>query len=209
VPHTTDSDEEVDFKVQETIDFGRLFLRRMPYNLRPRALGVVHGRTPDQIRRCVEAYAEMGIRYVGFGSFGTSGPSGSVNLVSKDSLGLLRLTHTLACEYGLRLHVFGIGSPGPLIRIVRAGITPSSFDSAGWWKAAGFGKVFFPEGRQLHVTRVDSWVSTRQGIEQEKERRDHKCPFCTSVTELRHSRIARVMHNLNAMLDTVERVHQW
>jgi len=110
VPYTTDSDEEVEFKVQETIDFGQLFLRKMPDNLRSRTLGVVHGRTPDQIRRCVEAYAEMGVCYVGFGSFGTSGPSGAVNLVSRQSLSLLHLTQSLAREYDLKLHIFGIGA---------------------------------------------------------------------------------------------------
>ncbi len=206
VPHTADSNEEVEFKVQETIDFGRLFWRRLPDNLRPRALGVVHGRMPDQIRRCIEAYAEMGVRYVGFGSFGTSGPSGAVNLVSQQSLSLLRLTQALAREHDLRLHVFGIGSPGPLIRIVRAGITLSSFDSAGWWKAGAFGNVFFPKGQQLHITAMATWETTAQGILQAKEQSQHECKFCADTEQLRRSRIARIMHNLSALLDTLELV---
>lgn len=206
VPHTTDSDEEVEFKVQETIDFARLFLRRMPDDLKPRALGVTHGHTPDQIRRCIEAYAEMGIRYVGFGSFGTSGPNSAVNLVSQQSLNLLRLAQTLAREYDLRLHAFGIGSPGPLIRLVHAGILLSSFDSAGWWKAGAFGNVFFPKGQQLHITAMATWETTTQGILQAKKQSHHECEFCADIGQLRRSRIARIMHNLSALLDTLELV---
>jgi queuine/archaeosine tRNA-ribosyltransferase len=203
VPGSTDSDEEVEFKVQETIDFARLFLHRLP-DLKPRALGVVHGRTPDQIRRCVEAYARMGIRYVGFGSFGTSGPNGAVNLVSSRSLSLLCLAQTIAREYDLRLHIFGIGSPGYLVRLADAGITPSSFDSAGWWKAGAFGNIFFPEGPQLHITAMPTWETTTQGVLRAKKQSHHQCAFCAKVEELRRSRMARIMHNLSALMDTLE-----
>ncbi|MGQ9631038.1 MAG: GNAT family N-acetyltransferase [bacterium] len=206
VPRSTDSDREVDFKVQETLDFTRLFLHNMPDGFAEKAIGVVHGRTEEQIRRCVEAYDGMGVRYLGFGSFGTSGPNGAVNMVSQKSLRLLRLVQTLAEERGGELHIFGIGSPSHLIRLADAGITPTSFDSAGWWKAGGFGKVFFPAGRQLHITRVDGHNATQRGIEREKQRSQHDCPFCADVSQLRRRRIMRVMHNLAAMLDTTERV---
>jgi len=206
VPHSTDSDREVEFKVRESIDFARLFLRMMPEGFKEKAIGVVHGRTEEQVRRCVKAYAEMGVRYIGFGSFGTSGPSGAVNLVSKRSLQLLSLVQTLARECGLRLHIFGIGSPSHLIRLASAGIVPTSFDSAGWWKAGGFGKVFFPVGRQLHITRIDGYKATQRSIEREKQRTKHGCPFCENVSRLRRCRVLRVMHNLVVMLETVERI---
>lgn len=206
VPCSSDSDREVDFKVRETIDFARLFLRMMPSNFAAKAIGVVHGRTGDHVRFCVKAYADMGIRYIGFGSFGTSGPNGTVNMLSQKSLRLLKLVQTLACEYGLRLHIFGIGSPSHLIRLQQSAIVPDSFDSAGWWKAGGFGKVFFPGGRQLHITRLDGHNVTQRGIEREKQRTNHDCPFCADVSQLRRQRIMRVMHNLMAMLETVGRI---
>jgi len=106
VLRSTDSDREVEFKVRESIDFARLFVRMMPDDFVAKAVGVVHGRTEDQVRRCIEAYAEMGIRYIGFGSFGTSGPNGTINLVSQRSLKLLRLVQAIAHEVGLRLHLF-------------------------------------------------------------------------------------------------------
>ena len=206
VLRSTDSDREVEFKVRESIDFARLFVRMMPDDFVAKAVGVVHGRTEDQVRRCIEAYAEMGIRYIGFGSFGTSGPNGTINLVSQRSLKLLRLVQAIAHEVGLRLHIFGIGSPGQLMYLAKANIIPTSFDSAGWWKAGGFGKVFFPSGRQIHITRVKSYAATLSGIQREKYRTQHACFFCRDTSELRRSRMMRVMHNLSCMLDTVERI---
>lgn len=206
VPRSTDTDREVEFKVRETLDFARLFVRMMPDGFATKAIGVVHGRTEEQVRRCVEAYASMGVHYLGFGSFGTSGPNGTVNMVSQKSLRLLRLVQTLAREHGLRLHIFGIGSPSHLIRLQQGGIIPDSLDSAGWWKAGGFGKIFFPAGRQLHITRLGGPNATQRGIEREKQQAKHECPFCADISQLRRQRIMRVMHNLVAMLETVERV---
>lgn len=206
VPCSSDSDAEVEFKVRESIDFARLFLRRMSDEFKKKAVGVVHGRTIEQVRWCVEAYANMGVGYLGFGSFGTSGPNGAVNLISQRSLNLLRFVQSLAYEHGLHLHIFGIGSPSHLIRIVDASITPTSFDSAGWWKAAGFGNIFFPSGRQLHITAMPNYKSTLAGIEQEKRRSGHECAFCSNPKLLRRDRMKRIMHNLTAMIDTVEQM---
>jgi len=206
VPRSTDSDREVEFKVRETIDFARLFVRMMPEDFVAKAVGVVHGRTEEQVRRCVEAYAEMGIRYVGFGSFGTSGPNGTINLVSQRSLKLLRLVQTLAHERSLRLHIFGIGNPSYLIRLAKAHIIPTSFDSAGWWKAGGFGNVFFPGGKQLHITAVRSTETTLSGLEYHKKRSGHECPFCSDLKLLRRRRMMRILHNLSVMLDTIEQL---
>jgi N-acetylglutamate synthase-like GNAT family acetyltransferase len=206
VPRSTDNDREVEFKVRESLDFARLFVRMMPDDFAAKAVGVVHGRTDEQIRRCVEAYADMGVRYLGFGSFGTSGPNGTVNLISQKSLRLLHLLQALSEEKGLQVHIFGIGSPSHLIRLADAGITPSSFDSAGWWKAGGFGNIFFPGGRQLHITAIPTVEATLAGVEQQKKRSGHECGFCSHLKLLRRSRTMRIMHNLTAMLDTVAQV---
>jgi N-acetylglutamate synthase-like GNAT family acetyltransferase len=204
VPRSTDSDREVEFKVRETIDFARLFVRMMPDEFAAKAVGVVHGRTKEHVRRCIEAYAAMGIRYIGFGSFGTSGPNGTINLISQRSLKLLRLVQTLAHERGLQVHIFGIGSPSHLIRLAKANIIPTSFDSAGWWKAGGFGNVFFPGGRQLHITAARSFETTLSGLERQRRRSGHKCPFCDDLRLLRRRRMKRILHNLVVMLDTIE-----
>jgi GNAT superfamily N-acetyltransferase len=206
VPSSSDSDREVEFKVRETIDFARLFIRMMPDDFVTKAVGVVHGRTDEQVRRCVEAYADMGLLYIGFGSFGTSGPNGNINLISQRTLKLLRLVQTLAEELGLRVHIFGIGSPSHLIRLAKANIIPTSFDSAGWWKAGAFGNVFFPGGRQLHVTAVRSFETTLPGLQCQRRRSGHKCPFCDDLKLLRRRRMNRILHNLAVMLDTIEQL---
>lgn len=204
VPRSDDSDEEVEFKVRETLDFGRLFLRMMPRDFSKKVIGVVHGRTEEQIHHCIKTYANLGVKYIGFGSFGTSGPNGTVNLVSRRSLELLSELQKLAIEHNMCLHIFGVGSPSQLIRIHKVGIMFDSFDSSSWWKAGGFGKIFFPTGSQLHVTRMKDYKSTTQEIEREKVRTHHECPFCADVSQLRKSRIARIMHNLVCVLDTLE-----
>lgn len=206
VPHSKDTDADVEAKVRDTIDFARLFVRMMGASFAERALGVVHGRSEEQMRRCIAAYAEMGLRYIGFGSFGTSGPNGTVNLVSRKSLRLLQVVQSLATEYGLYLHIFGIGSPSHLVRLSEAGIVPSSFDSAGWWKAGGFGNIFFPGGRQLHVTAISSPQTTLSGMAYQKARSNHDCPFCSDLKLLRRRRMMRVLHNLAAMIDTYESI---
>jgi N-acetylglutamate synthase-like GNAT family acetyltransferase len=206
VPRSTDSDKEVEFKVRESIDFARLFVRMMPSDFVAKAVGVVHGRTKEQVRRCVEAYADMGVRYLGFGSFGTSGPNGAINVISRRSLELLRLVQSLAQERGLHVHVFGIGSPSHLIRLAKVTITPTSFDSAGWWKAGGFGNIFFPGGQQLHITVAPTAETTLWGMERQKRRSEHECPFCSDLKLLRRSRMRRILHNLSVMLDTIEQL---
>jgi N-acetylglutamate synthase-like GNAT family acetyltransferase len=203
VPVSTDSDEEVEFKVRDTIDYAKLFLSEMPGEIREKAVGVIHGRRFDQVRRCVEAYTELGLKYVAFGSFSTSGPKGGVNLLSRDNISLLREVYLLILEKGLSLHILGIGNPTYLLRLKRNGIIPHSFDSSGWWKAGGYGWIFFPGGKQIHITRLRTPDSTPNGIAWEKRRSNHDCPFCSDLPALRHNRMSRILHNLSALIETI------
>ncbi len=206
VPSSTDTRQEVNIKVQETLDYARLFLARMPEGFVEKAIGVVHGRTEEQVRQCVEAYAQMGVRYLGFGSFGTSGPKGSVNMLSNGSIRLLQVLLTLARDLQLRVHVFGIGSPSSLLRLKKAKIFPTSFDSAGWWKAGAYGNIFFPGRAQIHLTALPSNPVTWALVEEEKARTGHHCPFCRDASLLHSSRHHRILHNLSVMLDITERI---
>jgi hypothetical protein len=54
VPISTDSDEVVEYKVRETLYHCSRFFDQMPSYVQKRALTPVHGRTPDQINRCIE-----------------------------------------------------------------------------------------------------------------------------------------------------------
>jgi hypothetical protein len=164
VPTSKDSDAEVERKIKETLTMGELFLNWLssasrPSSLAPcplspvpfveRVIGVVHGRTVKQIREGVRKWHELGVRYIAFGSFGTSGRDGSVNLLSQNSLKLLKALQDEALSFGMKFHIFGIGNPTYLVRLKNEGIEPTSFDSTGWWKAGGFGSILHRPRRTM------------------------------------------------------------
>jgi ribosomal protein S18 acetylase RimI-like enzyme/queuine/archaeosine tRNA-ribosyltransferase len=215
VPTSRDSDAEVERKIKETLTMGELFLNWLssvpcPSSLAPcplppvpfvkRVIGVVHGRTVKQIREGVRKWHELGVRYIAFGSFGTSGRDGSVNLLSQNSLKLLKALQDEALSLGMKFHIFGIGNPTYLVRLKNEGIEPTSFDSTGWWKAGGFGKVFLPLSQQFHITRKPLALSRFLNA---KAKNSHDCPFCLDSV-LTKSRWLRVLHNLVAFAEAVQ-----
>jgi len=221
VPTSRDSDAEVERKIKETLTMGELFLNWLssvpcpsppvprPSSLVPlveRVIGVVHGRTVKQIREGVRKWHELGVRYIAFGSFGTSGRDGSVNLLSQNSLKLLKALQDEALSLGMKFHIFGIGNPTYLVRLKNEGIEPTSFDSTGWWKAGGFGNLLFVGAPQLHFARYSAsmgMVSTSKAKDV-KAAVQHDCPFCSNLRALRESRWLRVLHNLVAFAEAVQ-----
>jgi hypothetical protein len=201
VPTSRDTDFEVRHKVKETLAMGELFLEWFQGTREPKQfVGVVHGRTVAQVIEAARKWHELGVDYIAFGSFGTSGRDGSVNMLSNRSLKLLKALSDETRANGQKLHIFGIGNPTYLLRFVECGITPTSFDSTGWWKAGGFGKVFFPKSQQWHITHF----SLSSLIRLETHRNGHSCPFCPDLSALKRSRWRRVLHNLVAFAETQE-----
>lgn len=200
VPTSQDADFEVEQKVKETLAMGELLMRHLERawgaNHEKQFIGVVHGRTVRQIVEAARKWHKLGVDYIAFGSFGTSGPNGSVNMLSERALKLLRTLVDEANSNGQKLHIFGIGNPTYLLRLAEQGIVPTSFDSVGWWKAGGFGKVFFPASQQWHITRK-SILSFKLSLD------GHTCPFCGDLKALRRLRWFRVLHNLVAFAETV------
>jgi ribosomal protein S18 acetylase RimI-like enzyme/queuine/archaeosine tRNA-ribosyltransferase len=224
VPTSRDSDAEVERKIKETLTMGELFLNWLssapclsppvprPSSLVPlveRVIGVVHGRTVKQIREGVRKWHELGVRYIAFGSFGTSGRDGSVNLLSQNSLKLLKALQDEALSLGMKFHIFGIGNPTYLVRLKNEGIEPTSFDSTGWWKAGGFGYVFAVDGEGTTSLRI--CLTRRITTSLEKAQRflrksAHVCPFCVEVKSLRRFRWHRILHNLVTFVDVAIRI---
>jgi len=141
VPKTRDTDAEVERKVKDTMIAGERFLKLLPRNGEP--IGVVHGRSVIQVIRGVRTWHSLGVRYVAFGSFETVGRNESVNYVSDRSAVVLRALVEEALSLGMRVHVFGIGSPISLTKVFIAAPLIESFDSASWRKSAAFHQVFF------------------------------------------------------------------
>jgi ribosomal protein S18 acetylase RimI-like enzyme len=202
VPRSSDSDREVAVKVEDTLRAGEEFLKRLPH-LRERFIGVVHARTVEQVRFAVRHWASLGITYVAFGSFGTSGPKGSINKVSKESEALLFALQDACAEFGLSFHLFGIGGPAHLQRLRTAGIVPTSLDSAGWWKAAGSSRVFLPNRPELSVSERSKGTAIRSASEWDEMRQaaGHECPFCRDFYALQQDRWHRMLHNLVVVME--------
>jgi ribosomal protein S18 acetylase RimI-like enzyme len=202
VPRSSDSDREVAVKVEDTLRAGEEFLKRLPH-LRERFIGVVHARTVEQVRFAVRHWASLGITYVAFGSFGTSGPKGSINKVSKESEMLLLSLQDACAEFGLSFHLFGIGSPAHLQRLRAAGIVPTSLDSAGWWKAAANSRVFLPDHPECSVSKQGKGKAIRSALEWDGLRQavGHDCPFCRDFYALQQDRWHRMLHNLVVVVE--------
>lgn len=203
VPISTDSDEVVKHKVSETLYHCQKFFDQMPAYIQERAIAPVHGRNVSQINHCIETYAKMGITRIGFGSWGTAGPSGSVNMLSRASLALFEVVNHLAREHSLEVHCFGVGGPNSLKRLKENRVVPHTLDSTSWWKAGAFGNIFFPNTSQIQITVRRGIETTKIGFEQLKKATKHSCFFCKDIEVLRTSRNHRIMHNLAAWLDAL------
>jgi ribosomal protein S18 acetylase RimI-like enzyme len=204
VPLTTDDDETVEYKVRDTLNYCQKLFEQMPPYARERAIAPVQGRNIDQINRCIETYAKLGIKRIGFGSWGTSGPNGSVNMLAKSSLALFNTVCNIAREDDIKVHCFGIGGPNSLKRLRNNNLIPDSLDSTTWWKAGGYGSIFFPNTSQIQVTVRRGFETTKVGLEKLKKSTNHSCYFCENIEMLRTSRNHRIMHNLASWLDTLE-----
>ena len=207
VPKSSDADFEVERKIDDTLRAGERFLKLLPKG--KQAIGVVHGRNLLQVLRCVRLWRSLGLSYLAFGSFGTSGPNGGINLVSKRSLSLLKAVSDETSSFGMRLHVFGISYPKVLRTLLDYGIKVSSLDSSGWWKAAAFNQVIFDETKPMRFVfystgRTKKYVLKVEDIEAEKLRTGHECPFCRDPMSL-SDMVNRALHNLIVTLDFIGR----
>src|SRR5690606_25614368 len=83
VPLSQDSPAVVAQKVRDTIDYSTHFFNEMPDELKSRAMPVVQGHTFEQVDACLTAYLKLGVRWIGFGSFGTTGAKNEVNVTTQ------------------------------------------------------------------------------------------------------------------------------
>lgn len=210
VPTSQDSLEEVQHKVEETAKFSRLFYLEMPDELKPKAMGVVQGHTMAQVELCLETYLNLGIKHIGFGSFGTIGKNSQVNVATDSAVTLAQHVARVAKIYNLAVHFFGLGAPALVAMIFGAGA--NSFDSSSWLKSAGFGQVFLPFTRAYNISHRNASSELQKGITLSDFRRlqdltEHRCPFCASVDDLQKYKLYRALHNLICIKETVDRIN--
>lgn len=204
VPTSNDDFETVNRKVNETITATKMFFAEMPHNIQENSMSVIQGHTFDQVNRCIKAYRSLGLRYFGFGSFGTSGANNSINITDKRSAENISHIARELDSGGVHLHTFGVSTPPVLYAFKRLGIF--SFDSMAWLRSAGYGKAFLPFVRAYNVSHRSTRNSalSEEEFEQIKIKTGHKCPFCERFNQLSKSRIYRALHNLVAVMDTVD-----
>jgi queuine/archaeosine tRNA-ribosyltransferase len=169
---------------------------------------VVQGHTRKQVQACVEAYMELGARIVGFGSFGTTGASNDINIVTSQSLELLTFLLDLGAKFEFRVHALGVGSPTILHTLHSMGIY--SFDSSCWLRTAGFGNVFMPFVKRRNITggrlreRAGQQPLTASEFQMLQQETGHTCFLCSSFEDLKKRRFYQILHNLTVMMDTVD-----
>jgi hypothetical protein len=210
VPTSRDKGHDVARKVDDTVRNGQLFFDELPDALRARAMPVVQGHTRPQVEQCLAAYIELGVRHIGFGSFGTGGKGSEVNVTTQQSVKLARHVIDVAHKHGMKVHLFGIGRPA-LVGMLK-GIGADSFDSTAWLRAAGFGTVFLPFMRGYNITyrningKVDVGI-TFDEFRQLAELTRHRCPYCASLELLYEKKLYRAAHNLIVMAECVATVN--
>ena len=207
VPTSQDNPETVNHKVQNTITFSTLFFQEMPDELKERAMPVVQGHTLRQIDSCLEAYINMGIKQIGFGSFGTAGKNSEINVTTSNAVDIAQYVIHVAHAHSMKVHLFGIGRPALIAMI--GGIGADSFDSSSWLKAAGFGQVFLPFMRGYNVTYNANISELEQSITYKQFQEwvvltTHKCDLCSSFINLQSKKMHRAVHNLIAVAETTD-----
>lgn len=211
VPLSQDNGETVAQKVRDTIDYSTHFFHEMPDQLKPRAMPVVQGHTYEHIDACLTAYLKLGVKWIGFGSFGTMGSNNEINVATQGAVKLAKYVIEVAHSYGVKVHLFGLGTPA-LVAMLK-GIKADSFDSATWLKSAGFGQVFLPFMRAYNISHRNTVSELQRGItfQQFNEWRKltkHNCALCKSLPQMQKSKMYRAAHNLVVMAETVDTVNQ-
>jgi ribosomal protein S18 acetylase RimI-like enzyme len=206
VPTSKNSPAEVEERVRVTAAEGAKFQKRLPNTIQSRTLGVLQGHDPHHLRLCMDNYAAVGVRRLGFGSFDTGGASGEINLLTREATLRLDAVRELIggandagrSDANVGLHLFGVGSPNLVARF--AGYGTSSFDSSGWMRTAGYGNVYLPFHGRRNVTHGASAVTCGPGLSAREfytlsEQTGHDCPFCADYRRLQANRYVRMWHN--------------
>jgi hypothetical protein len=207
VPTTKDNEETVWRKVKDTAEFSRLFYLELPSNLKEKAMPVVQGHSINQIDFCLRIYLELGVKHLGFGSFGTFGKNSEVNLATNSAIQNAIYVANIAKKHNIKTHFFGLGAPALVAMIYSAGA--NSFDSSSWIKAAGFGQIFLPFMRSYNISHRNGRSELQKGITIQKfqdlrKLTGHSCPFCCDIDKLQEQKLYRTLHNLLVIQETVD-----
>ena len=137
---SSDSLARIEEKVRETVEDSLCFFNDLSTRVQERSMPVVHAKGQEHLDYCLEHYE--GFRRVGFGAFSTSGPSQSTNRLEINTLMLLEKMVRMLELNDAKLHIFWDFDTAGDLFVIAGGV--HSFDSAGWMRSGGYGKVFLP-----------------------------------------------------------------
>lgn len=211
VPTSQDSTDEVWHKIRQTVDFSSIFLNELPPDLQAKAMPVVHGHSLEQVEYCLERYIRMGVKYIGFGSFGTSGKNNEANVMTQDAQAFAGHVVQIAQGAGMKVHLFGVGAPALVAMIYGTGA--DSFDSSSWLKSAGYGQIHLPFIRGYNISHRNIRSEIQKGITIEDFKRlreitGHSCPYCSSIKRLQTDKLTRALHNLVCIAESVNMINR-
>lgn len=218
VPTSRNTPAEVEERVHVTAAEGVKFHRRMPAEIRDRALGVLQGHSASHLKYCLKTYVDNGIPHLGFGSFDTGGVNAEINLFTAQATRRLEVLRELLAGPYQRgesdllpsFHLFGVSSPALLADFPR--FLATSFDSSGWLRTAGYGNVYLPFRSRRNVTHGASALSCGSGLSAAAfyaacADTKHSCPFCKDFDRIRKDRYARMWHNALVFREMTERLN--
>jgi len=219
VPTSRLSSDEVAERVYVTAAESVRFLKRLPTDLRRRALGVLQGHNPEHLKYCFDAFVDSGLQQIGFGSFDTTGVKAEINLLTAQTEPRLVFVRDLIrrsfldgrIESPPNLHLFGVSSPNIIDQF--RGYLATSFDSSGWQRTAGYGNVYLPFQGRRNVSHGSSALMSSNGMSAKEfyaqcERTCHSCPFCRDFSRLQKDRFARMWHNAIVLGEMTSAINQ-
>ena len=212
-PLSKDSMSDAESKIRQTVQGSVSFAYQLPSEVREKVMPVIHAKQPAHLDYCLQNYEPLYAtsKRVGFGSFATMGATNSINRLNVDVLRLLK--DLISRLNGTALHSFGIASPPAIFCLASVGV--KTFDSNGWMRSAGYGKVFLPFtlGQMIDCKTRGYARIHKDELGPLKIAVGHRCPFCESFDKLSDGsgRWLRIMHNLTVMteLETHHRIPQW
>jgi ribosomal protein S18 acetylase RimI-like enzyme len=218
VPTSRNTPEEVLERVLVTAAEGVKFFKRMSPHLREKAMGVLQGHTPEHLKHCFDAFLNVGVGKIGFGSFDTTGVNAEINLLTDNAARRLSYVRDLIVKNYVQgnidsipeLHLFGVSSPNIIEQF--SGYLATSFDSSGWQRTAGYGNVYLPFQGRRNVTHGGSSLLSGAGwtaaeFYTQCELTGHSCVFCRDFNRLQKDRFSRMLHNVIVFNDMVGRIN--
>lgn len=209
-PRHNDPPHIIEKKVQLTIQNVIKMWKESPSFIKERAVAPIQGFNLQQIDKTLDEYLGYDFNYMAFGAFKIVMKNKGVLLLDRKSAEYILHIQRRLKPYGVKLHVFGIGTFPSLYFFTKAGVY--SFDNTSWIRGPKFGALsitMMPTfNAKTKETKSDLTIGetlTPEKFRMLNELWGHKCPWDEPWDELvaPGNEDRRVLHGLAALMDTL------